>query len=145
MKKTFKLEFELEIEGELFALSSSAKAYKLAFLISRSLKLDLRKGEDLKLNLGEKKIQSHLNYICKTGYHVFRLIENKGINLESGEAFGNLFRELRDFDFIFYMESQSGLDYSEIQDKIRKLPEVNLALKFDANKLKNKEILVADL
>ena len=145
MKKTFRLDLELEVEGSLFALLSSSKAYKLAFLISKVLKIKFEKNQDIRVSGPGKKILFHLNYICKNDFQVFRLIENKGFEKDETTLSNTIFPELKDFDFIFYFESQVDLETEQIFRKIKKMPEVDLIISYDPEKLKGKEYLVSDL
>jgi hypothetical protein len=145
LKKTFRLDLGLEVEGSLFALLSSAKAYKMAFLLSKALKIKLKKDPDIRVPVAGKKILYHLNYICKKDFQVFRLIENKGFEKDKTSLSAPIFEELRDFDFVFYLESQVALETDQIFERIKKMPEVSLIISYDPNKLKGKEYLVSDL
>ena len=145
MKKTFRLDLELEVGGSLFVLLSSVRAYKMAFLISKALRISLKKNQDIKVTGPGKKILYHLNYLCQSDFQVYRLIENKGFEKDETTLSGPIFSELKDFDFILYIESQADLETEKILNKIRNMPEVSLIISYDAESLKAKEYLVSDL
>ncbi len=144
MKKTIKLDFDLVVEGKLFAISCAAKPFKLAFQLSREFGIKLAKEKDLKFSPVGKKSQLHLNYFCAKDQRIFRLIENRGFDEERKAFAGPIFSELKDFDFTFYCESHLELESSEFLKRLRMIPEINLVTEFDPNRLKNKDYLISD-
>lgn len=144
MKKTLKLDLDLDVPGLLFALSAGIKAYKMAYRISREFNIRLKREKDLKFSGPGKRIQLHLNYFCDTGFHSFRLIENRGFDEEKSIFSGPIFAELKDFDFIFYCESRTELNEADCMSKLRKLEGLNLVAKYDPNRIKNRDYLIPD-
>ena len=135
MRKT-KLVIDHELDGSVIGIVSTLKDYKLAWNINQVFKIDLimqpvlliefLKGEDLAIS----------NYLYQTEFQTFRLVKNKGTELNSGF----LIPELINFDFFLIITGEKDmLPDTEIVNRIHQIKGVEYFQIIDVSRLKSKD------
>lgn len=140
--KTTRLVIEYDYDFTLIGIIAPVKGHKLAWLMNRSLKIMLRKHEDLRIDYLKDASIINTNYIYETEYSVFRLIKNKSCEfLNVDKPF--LVPELKDYDYFVHITDESGIfDGSGIINSIKNLPGVQLVHSIQTEQLKSKDNLI---
>ena len=138
MTKKIKLEVAYEWKGLVLALVSPWPDYKLAWKLSKVLNIELGRQNDLSIPYPGDKKNSFLLYQFKNEYTTFRLLKNRAYQVEnSNQPF--LLPEIKDFDYIFLLESEAELDIGRISELIREIESVQLLKSFNPETLKSKQ------
>jgi len=137
-----KLIIEYEYDFDLYGIISTAKAYKLAWLVNQQLDLHLIKEEDINFSfLNEEKLVIS-NYLYRTEHSNFRLLKNRSEE-NTPDKMGYLLPELNKFDY-FIMKNGIINDYnnSELLSHLQKIKEIQYIVALDINKIKSRENLI---
>lgn len=137
-----KLIIEYEYDFDLYGIISTAKAYKLAWLINQQLDLHLIKEEDINFSfLNEEKLVIS-NYLYMTEHSNFRLLKNRSEE-NIPDKMSYLIPELNKFDY-FIMKNGIINDYtnSELLSHLQKIKEIQYIVALDINKIKSRENLI---
>lgn len=139
MKKS-KLLVQYEYDFELFGISSTARDYKLAWLLNQALNIHIVKVEDLEIDYHnqDKVITSH--FLFETEYTSLRLIRNKSFGEDKKPL---LIPELPNFDYFVLIQDQGHVfNIPKILDRLRKLELIQYIQPIEIDKLKSKENLI---
>ena len=146
-----KLDIEYDFDFEIIGLISSVPAYKLAWIINNSLKIDLSKADDIKLGFTKKEVVI-TNYIFKEEYSYIRLIKNKSLEESINDDSIGLFDvgqneyclpEFKKYDYVIQLEGSINSQYSdEILNKLNKINEIQLVTPIDLDDIKDKDNLI---
>ena len=140
--KTSKLIVEHDYDFELYAIISSIKAYKLAWVLNQSLNIDLAKEDDALFEfLKEKSKLYFINYKFETEYSYFRFIKNKSCEYYNTSK-PYLIPELKEYDYLLLFSLNSELDKTTLIDKLKNLPNIEYLNLIEINTLKSKENLI---
>ena len=139
MKKT-KLLVEYEYDFELFGISSTARDYKLAWLLNKTLSIHIVKVEDLEIEYSDqhKIVTSHFLY--ETEHSEMRLLRNK--------SFGEikkplLIPELPNIDYFLIIQNESSFfGISEMLAQLRKVDLIQHIQPINVHQLKSRENLI---
>ena len=137
-----KLIIDYEYDFDLYGIISTAKAYKLAWLINRQLNLHLVKEEDISFSfLNEEKLVIS-NYLFQTEHSNFRLLKNRSEE-NTPDKLGYLLPELNKFDY-FIMKKGIINDYndSELLNQLQTIEEIQYIVSLDIDKIKSRENLI---
>lgn len=138
MGKKFKLDISYEWEGKVFAISSAWPDYRMAWLISKTLRISLARSEDLILEEINNKKNTFLLYQYKNEYTTFRLLKNKA-HESQGKQSPYLLPELKHFDFILLVETEADIDFNQMHESLKNIDSIQLIQLFDPNNLKSKQ------
>jgi len=133
------LKFEIDLDFELIAITSSLKDYRLCFLINRALNFDFAKTDDLQLDLlpgPGKAFFSFYKYNQGDNGAEFFLISNKGTE-------GYLIPEMNKTDYLLMIKNY--IDENELEELVtglNRVPEIVAAVKVDPKKIKSRENLL---
>jgi hypothetical protein len=141
MKKN-RLIVEYEYDFDLFGLLSSAKEYKVAWILNQLLRIRLVKENDIILHFNGEKTLSVSNFLFETEHTQFRLLKNKSISTTDGNLI-YLLPEVKDFDFLILVQDPAGTYQNlNLSTAFTGIPEIQYCQKFDVQKLKSKENLL---
>ena len=140
--KTAKLIVDYDYEFDIIALISSAKDYKLAWVINNSLKIHLCKEEDLSFEfLNDSKLLIS-NFLFEKEYSCFWLLRNRSFDFINASK-PYLIPELKEYDYFIKIDGEKGFfDVNEIIKNLQALPEIQYVKKIDIKTLKSKENLI---
>lgn len=139
--KPLKIVVEYDYDFVLIGIVAAFKEYKLAWLLNKYLKIELKKSDDLEYNFlkGCKLIIS--NFIFETEYISFRLLKNKSVDFY-GAIKPYLIPELKQYDYLILLNR----DYADVNTdyftEIKKIPYLELVIILDANILPSKDNLL---
>ena len=136
MKKS-KLEIEYTYDFELAGLISTAKGYKLAWEINRSLGIRLVKQQDLILHLKRKPSLSFLHFSHETAVNKVRLLRNRPNEAEAGSNF--LVPEHPHLDYIVMTQGEDHLKGNRLQELLRNIASIELVAFLPLDALKSKD------
>lgn len=140
MAKKLKLEVSFEWNGYILAIVSSWPDYKLAWKLSRELGIELARQEEHRLTYSGDKKNSFLLYQFNNEYTTFRLLKNRAFQIEeTNQPF--LLPEIKEFDYLFLIETEADIDFEGIINKIRNIESVQLLKSFNPETLKSKQNL----
>lgn len=132
------MKLTLDLDFTLIAITAPLKDYLLCHKINTTLQFNFEKIEDHEVffNIDENP-QAFSKYYCQSESEVeYYLVNNR-----NGEGF--LIPEMNKVDFFIIIQQfvdSEDLDY--LISGLNKLPDVQVAVKIDQNKLKSKENLV---
>lgn len=136
MSKTL-LDFEYEFDFKLIGLSCHQKDYRLAWFLNSALSWDLRKMDNLQVNLSKGVKHSFV----RNGF--FHEEMNLQIDLISNLGEGvYLVPEYRKADYFIRLDGE--IDNTELQNLLKKIKEIeviNMAFELDIESLKSKNNL----
>ena len=135
MRKT-KLVIDNEFEGNVLGIVSTIKDYKLAWSINQVFNIDLAMQPPLVLEFVKSPDLSITNYMYETEFYTYRLLRNKGSDLNSGY----LIPELVNFDFFLMIDGEKELlPEKSIIEGLHKIKGVDFFQKIDVARLKSKD------
>lgn len=139
MMKTIKLKADYDYNFYLLGIISKAKEYTLSWAINRSVGIELKKEEDLLVDLKNEVTLKISNYSYQTDTCGFYLIKNKLEEEIEGEQV--IFApSLKTFDYILKIESDNNNpSVNDIYNAVRSVSQIQSVLKLDVNKIKEKE------
>lgn len=137
MQKTY-LKLTLDLDFTLIAVTAPLKDYLLCHKINTTLQFNFEKMEDHEVyfNVDEPPLAFSKYFFVSESDIEYYLLNNR-----NGEGF--LIPEMNKVDFFIIIHQfidKEDLDY--LISGLNKLPEVQVALKIDQNKLKSKENLI---
>lgn len=131
-----KLEFEYEIDFFLVGISCHLPDYRLAYLLNKTLKIDLIRQKDLDLKI---------NKATNKGYFSFYQYDNEElfttVNLISNRCeLGYFASELKQLDYFLqlWLPNSEEEELQEVLKKIKKTPQIITCIDIDAENLKAK-------
>ncbi len=140
--KTFKLDVEYDYDFDLFGLVSSSKEHKLAWALNQCFNIRLKKQQDLNYDYSHKGRLVISNYLHCTEHSTLRLFRNKSIDLSTLKK-PFLVPDIKEYDYIIQVTGAlSDFCQQELFTKIKEVPYIQYAKKFDPNSLKYKENLM---
>ncbi|MEJ2004194.1 MAG: IPExxxVDY family protein [Cyclobacteriaceae bacterium] len=134
MKKN-RLIIEYDYDFHLLGLTSSAKFYKLAWTLNQLLGIELKKGEDYRLDLLKEPASFEL-YTFGDPEVQFWLYRNRSVSSDSQ----CLLPEFPHFDYIIKIpeESQTFI-LKELQEALREVDLIEYIRALDAKNLKSRD------
>lgn len=137
--KKIKLRTEYKYDFHLFGIVSKSKEYSLTWSINRASGLELKKMDDLEIDIKNEQTLLVSNYFYETEAARCFLINNRLV-LDNSEEKNLLAPSLRDFDYVFKLESAENSDQvDQLFAGIRKAENVMSVVRLDVNKVKEKE------
>lgn len=135
MRKT-KLVIENEFEGTVIGIVSTLKDYKLAWNVNQVFRIELAMQPPLVMEFLKSPDLSITNFAFETEFHGYRLLRNRGSDLNSGY----LIPELINFDFFLMIVGETEIlpDQSLIE-KLRDINGISFFQEIDVNRLKSKD------
>lgn len=135
MRKT-KLVIEHELEGNVLGIVSTLKDYKLAWHINQVFKIDLVMQPPLVIEFVSSADLSITNYLYNTEYQEYRLIRNRGSELNSGF----LIPELINFDYFLVISGEKEvLPDQRAIDGLHSIRGIEYFQEIDVSRLKSKD------
>lgn len=126
----------------VFGICTSAKEYKLAWLINNSIQIKLKKEPDYSLEIKDSGALVISNFKFELEHCIFRLIKNKLVD-SFNENNGFLIKDLKQFDFLLTIDSKSDtFDTHLIGSSLKDISEIILIQPVDTLKLRDKENLI---
>lgn len=133
MRKT-KLVIENVFEGSVIGIVSTLKDYKLAWSVNQVINIDLAMQPPLVLEFLKTPDLSISNYLFENEFCAYRLLRNKGNDLNSGF----LIPELVNFDFFLLISGEAEiLPEKSVIEGLRKIKGVSFFQKIDVDRLKS--------
>jgi len=140
MKKT-KLLVEHTYDFELLGLVSSVKDYKLAWLINKSLGINLVKREDLEIEFVSLPNLKISQFLLSLPYGFIQLLKNKALN--SSDQVSYLIPELKFVDYFLLVQDQTFMtSIHTFEAELSKITYIQNIVKLDVEKIKSKENLL---
>ena len=135
MRKT-RLVIDNEIEGNVIGVVSTLKDYKLAWNINQVFSINLVMQPPLVIEFMKMPELSITNFLYETEFHTYRLLRNKGNDLNSGY----LIPELVNFDYFLMISGEEGImpDQSVI-DRLHSISGLDYFQHIDVSRLKSKD------
>ena len=137
-----RLKVSYDFDFHLVALSTSLKAYKLAWTLNRDLHINLYKADNISIDFSRGKSLSITNYISKTEHQTVRLLKNRS---EYADNKSNIFLlpEFKKFEYLLMVSDDSAtFDVDAFISTIEQIPLVDFVLSVDAAKLKSRYNLI---
>lgn len=145
------LDIDYDLDFEVVGVVSSIPAYQLAWLINKSLKIDLVKANDITLSFTKKELLI-TNYIYKEEHSFIRIIKNKSISESVRKQENSLFDietsdyflpELKKYDFILQLDGNINNHHlDEVVNKLNTLEKIQLVTPIDLDEIKSKDNLI---
>ncbi len=137
MKKQ-RLDAGIRFDFEVFGIVTVFKDYKLAWVINKTLSIDLARKEDLILRFIDHNLEIS-NYSHSTENTRFRLLRNKSQDSEFGESL-HLIPELPSIDFFLTIStSPDFIDEDSFVSELRRNKGIEYVGKIDLSTLKSRE------
>lgn len=134
MKKN-RLEIEYSYDFELLGLTTSAKSYKLAWELNRSLHIRLTKKTDLVIH-GRSHQATYSFHAHENQVSTLRLFRNRPNEPELSRSL--LVPEFPHNDFIFMIQGEE-LGSNRLQQDLRNIPSIELVAFIPLGALKSKD------
>lgn len=136
------LDFEYDYEYKLIGLISDVKEYKLAWLVNRLLKINLKKAKDLEFLFTGNKVLLISNFVVEEEHYTIRLLKNKAYDA-AGVSKPYLLPEVKNYDYIIQIDGEyTTVTVEDIKMAFRNYALVQYSEIIDINTLKSKENLV---
>jgi hypothetical protein len=134
--KRNRLEIEYSYDFELLGLTTSAKGYKLAWELNRSLNIRLLKKADLCISTKPKEEATYSFHAHETAMNTLRLFKNRPN--EASLAKNLLVPEFPHVDYIIMVQGEE-LNGNRLQEELRSIPSIEWVafIPLDALKSKN--------
>lgn len=140
MKKT-RLFVEPDFDFELIGLVSPVKDYKMAWLISRELDINLVKASDIRIEFLSSPSLEISQYSLSLPHGFIQLLKNKALNTSQQLAY--LVPELRNMDYFLLVQDQTHqISIATFVDILSKNSYVQSVVRLDISKLKSKDNLL---
>ncbi|MBU78729.1 MAG: hypothetical protein CMD29_01225 [Flavobacteriales bacterium] len=150
MSKKYILKDELESDFDLIAIHSSIEGFYLAYLLNRTLE-----GNFIKVANDEVLNSSDFEFfkweIKKKGIHCTLISNEKTIKLKKSNSLLFFFEETKKVSLInslknvnYFIKINSGLEISDVFEKIKSLPQIVLTYIINNKKIKSKLNLILD-
>lgn len=135
MKKN-KLEIDYSYDFELIGLTSSAKGYRLAWELNKSLATRFVKQPDLIIHINAKNQLSYSHFLHETSLNTLRLFKNKPNEHDLLKNF--LIPEHTHFDFILMSQGEEK-DSNRLQEELKRIPSIEWVAFLPLDALKSKD------
>lgn len=140
MKKA-KLYIEPTFDFDLLGLVSPVKDYKMAWLINKTLGLNLVRSEDILIEFLSAPNLEISQYFLTLPHGFIQLLKNKSLN--SSQQLAYLVPELKNMDYFLLMQDETGqINPAEFASHLTKNPFIQSAVRLDVSKIKSKENLL---
>lgn len=141
MKKS-RLVANFSFDFSLLAAVSQLKEYKLAWLINRTLRLELAKCDDVTFEFLGKGNLSISNFLFQTEHSSLRLLKNRSYT-EGALGHSFLIPELKKFDYLIMIQGfEDSFTLSQIMERLREMEGLQFLKQIDVQSLKSKENLI---
>ena len=139
LKKTIKLKTEYKYDFHLFGIMSKSKEYALSWSINESSGMELKKMDDLEIDIKNEQKLTISNYQYQTESSQYYLVGNRLVGDENnGHVL--LAPSLKTFDYLLKVETENEEEeVSSIYSLIRNAVNVESIVKLDVSKVKEKE------
>ncbi len=140
MPKRITLEFDVDLDFYMCAISCHHMDYRLCWNLNKFLGLTLCKKEDYSLNLAKGKSDFYSKYTFRNEVKKldYTLVSNKG-----HETY--LVKEHPYFDYFLIVDGYTDDDFKlQVLTQIQNIPEVLMGTVLDPNELKSKVNLIFD-
>ncbi len=135
MRKT-KLVINHQLDETVVGIVSTLKDYKLAWHINQVFSINLVMQPSLLIEFVKGNDLAIVNYLFQNEFQEFRLVRNRGLDLNSGY----LIPELVNFDFFLLVSGEEHLlPNNSITSKLQSIKGVEYAQQIDVNRLKSKD------
>jgi hypothetical protein len=135
MRRT-KLVIDHELEGSVIGIVSTLKDYKLAWNINQVFKIDLILQPPLQIEFVKRSDLAIANYLYQTEFQSFRLVKNRGSDINSGY----LIPELVNFDFFLMITGEQEILPNEMaMEKLHTIKGIEYFQLLDVDRLKSKD------
>lgn len=135
MKKS-KLLIEYEYDFELVGIRSSAKGYRLAWLINAALQIHLIRQPDLTVGFKKGEEKKFSFYAHDGRINRLKLFKNKPADSDPGKYF--LVPEFPHFDFIFLVQMDDQARNEKVIAQLKQVPSIELVSAIPLEGLKSK-------
>ncbi len=140
MKKS-KLIVEHTYDFDLLGLVSPVRDYKAAWIINRTLQLDLIRVDDLHLDFNNVPSLKISQYFLSLPHGFVQLLKNKALN--STNQISYLIPELKSMDYFLLLQDETfQISINTFAEKLAENPLIQNVMKLDVTKLKSKENLL---
>jgi hypothetical protein len=140
MKKS-KLLIEASYDFDLLGLVAPLKDYKIAWLINRSLGLELKRDADYTMEFTNQPTLVISQYLLEREHGFIQLLRNKSYPVAGQARF--LIPELKIMDyFLIVQDPANGLDLPTCMDELSKIKGIQNVVKLDVTKLKSRDNLL---
>jgi hypothetical protein len=134
------LKFEIDLDFVLIAINTPLKDYRVCHFINKYLNFDLKKINDLEVDIyqatAEPALFSIYHYQWETTETDFYFIANKGSD-------GLLIPEMREVDYFLMIKNFiDDTDQNTIISSLNRIPEIMAAVKIEPKKIKSRENLL---
>lgn len=137
--KKIKLKTEYKYDFHLFGIMSKSKEYALTWSINQSSDMELKKMDDLVIEIKNDQKLTISNYHYQTESSQYYLISNRLVGGENDKHV-LLAPSLKNFDYFLKMETENpDEEVSSIYSFIRNAINVESIVKLDVNKVKEKD------
>ena len=117
-KKIHKLDFKLDFDYDVIAISSHENDYRLCWAINQNMKLDLSKDEDLHINIKNKELVQ--NFSVYSSNDEENEIKYELIACTSENGF--LFNKFKNIDYILKVSGETDADLlKQLNVKLNKI------------------------
>lgn len=135
MKKN-RLEIDYSYDFELIGLTSSAKGYRLAWELNKSLATRFVKQPDLIVQVNAKNQLSYSHFLHETSLNTLRLFKNKPNEQDAAKSF--LVPEHAHVDFILMAQGEEK-DSNRLQEELKRIPSIEWVAFLPLDALKSKD------
>lgn len=134
--KKLKLDFEFEIDFFLLGLSCHIPDYRLAWLLNKTLDIDLERKEDIDLKLNRKNDEGFFSYFQHDDQESFTTINLISNRCEKG-YFANEVKQL-DFFLQLWLPNSEEDELISLKKKIKTCPQIITCVNLNPEELKSK-------
>ena len=125
----------------LYGLACSKPGYTLAWSLNHQLRWNLKRAEDIRLEVFGNSSLLVPNFIFTTAHRTFRLLKNEAFAPDESTAW--LLPELPQWDFLLHIQDPSTtLDHDQLLQKMRTLKEVQRVERVEIDSVEHKENLL---
>lgn len=139
MKKN-KLVIDYEFDFTLLGITSSVKAYKLAWEVNRYFGVHLVKQPDLVVGFKNGEEMSFMYYSFETPLNRLKLLKNKPADSDKGKYF--LVPEFPHFDFIILANLKEHPVADTLLESLKEIPSIEWVVPIALDGLKSKSNFV---
>ncbi|BDC99594.1 hypothetical protein PEPS_18750 [Persicobacter psychrovividus] len=118
------------------------RAYKLVWYLNQAMRIDFAKQAECEIHPFNRAAIKISYYQYEAPYGNFRLIENRAV-VNPKDEIHYLIPELKEFDFLLYVQGEMHQDYFErLRNGLKQLTIVNYFKVFDVERIATKENLI---
>lgn len=135
MKKN-RLEIDYSYDFELIGLTSSAKGFRLAWDLNKSIGTRFIRQPDLIIHPNAKTQLSFTHFLHQTSLNTLRLFRNKPLEQDISRNY--LVPEHTHVDFILMLQGEER-DSNRLQEELRRIPSIEWVAFLPLDALKSKD------